>query len=84
MTKFIFEHETMAKTVTYCMMHFTVAIIVAYAISGDWAIALSIGVIEPLVQTAFFNLHERKWNSARAKYRQRFMDSGLASTGVNL
>lgn len=78
MTHFIFKHETTAKTVTYCLMHFCVAIAVAYIISGNWAIALSIGILEPLVQTIFFNLHERKWNSARANYKRRFMDSGLA------
>ena len=82
MGKLIFEHETLAKTVTYCIMHFTVAILVAYGISRDWGIALSIGVVEPLVQTWFFSMHERKWNSARAKHRQRYMDSGLASTGM--
>ena len=78
MTQFIFRHETLAKTITYCMMHFAVAITVAYLLSGDWRIALTIGVIEPLVQTAFFNLHERGWNRARADYHRQVMDSGLA------
>ncbi|MDX1975688.1 MAG: DUF2061 domain-containing protein [Rickettsiales bacterium] len=69
MTRLIFTHETTAKTITYCMMHFTVAIAVAYIISRDWGIALSIGIIEPLVQTGFFNMHERFWNKARTKYQ---------------
>ena len=42
--------RTAAKTLTYAVMHLTVAVAVAFAISGDWAVALSIGVIEPLVQ----------------------------------
>ena len=78
MTRLIFTHETLAKTLTYCAMHFTVAIAVAYALTGDWAIALSIGIVEPLVQTVFFNMHERGWNKARAGYRRRVMDGGLA------
>jgi len=57
--------RTLTKTVTYAVMHLTVAIGVAYAISGDWAIALSIGVLEPLVQTGFFALHERLWERRR-------------------
>jgi uncharacterized membrane protein len=77
MSRLIFQHETLAKTLTYCLMHFMVAIMVAYAISGDWAIALSIGIVEPLVQTVFFNLHERKWNQARTHYHRRLMDSGV-------
>jgi len=49
------------KTVTYGAMHFTVAVAVAYAISGNWQIALGIGLIEPVVQTIFYALHERAW-----------------------
>lgn len=78
MSRIIFRHETTVKTLTYCLMHFTVAIIVAYAISGNWALALSIGIVEPLVQTGFFNMHERSWNKARANYHRRVMDGGLA------
>lgn len=77
MTRMIFQHETLAKTLTYCVMHFTVAIAVAYALTGNWKIALSIGIIEPLVQTCFFNLHERGWNKARNDYHRRVMDGGL-------
>jgi uncharacterized membrane protein len=79
MTRFIFTYETTAKTVTYCIMHFMVAILVAYALTGNWAIALSIGIIEPLVQTVFFNMHERGWNKARANYKRRVMDGGLGA-----
>lgn len=78
MTRLIFQHETSVKTLTYCMMHFAVAITVAYLLSGDWKIALSIGIVEPLVQTCFFNMHERGWNKARANYHRTLMDSGLA------
>lgn len=50
------------KTVTYGVMHFTVAVLVALALTGDLALALAIGVIEPLVQTVFFTLHDRIWS----------------------
>jgi len=49
------------KTVTYGCMHFLVAVAVAFAISGSWQIAIGIGLIEPLVQTVFYVLHERVW-----------------------
>ena len=58
--------RTLAKTGTYFAMHLTVAIAVAYALSGDWAIALSIGVLEPMVQ-AGFAMHERVWEGRRAR-----------------
>ncbi|MCE2926283.1 MAG: DUF2061 domain-containing protein [Rickettsiales bacterium] len=78
MTRLIFEHEITAKTLTYCLMHFAVAIAVAYAISGSWEIALAIGIIEPLVQTFFFNMHERGWNKASRNYKRQIMDGGLS------
>jgi uncharacterized membrane protein len=59
--------RTLAKTGTYFAMHLTVAIAVAYALSGDWAIALSIGVLEPMVQAGFFALHERVWEGRKAR-----------------
>lgn len=49
------------KTVTYGVMHFTVAVTVAYALTNDIRTALAIGMIEPLVQTVFFTLHDRIW-----------------------
>lgn len=55
-------------------MHFSVAIMVAFALTGSWSIALSIGMVEPLVQTLFYNLHERSWNKARENYHRSVMD----------
>ena len=39
-----------------------VAIGVAYALSGSWAVALAVGLIEPAVQTVAFFFHERAWH----------------------
>lgn len=54
----------MKKTVTYGIMHMSVAIIVAYILSRNWALATSIGIIEPLVQTGFYHLHEHLWKKS--------------------
>ena len=56
--------RTLLKTCTYCLMHFTVAIIVAYALTGSWKLALAVGIVEPLVQTATFAMHEKLWSKA--------------------
>ena len=50
-----------AKTATYSAMHMVVAVAVAWAISGDWRVALGIGLIEPLFQTVAYTIHERVW-----------------------
>ena len=52
------------KSTTYCLMHLTVAIAVAYALTRDWRVALAVGLIEPLVQTVFFTVHDRLWARA--------------------
>lgn len=53
--------RTLLKTGTYGVMHFAVAILVAFALTRNWHIALAVGVVEPLVQTLAFALHERLW-----------------------
>lgn len=54
----------MKKTCTYSIMHMVVAFLVAWAVSRNLTIALGISLIEPLVQTVFYNLHERLWAKA--------------------
>lgn len=51
----------LAKTLTYSIMHVTVAVMVAYALTGNIYVALGIGLIEPAVQTFFFFMHETAW-----------------------
>lgn len=55
-------NRTLAKTCTYSVMHLTVAIIVAFALTRDWRIALAVGLVEPIVQTFAFAIHERLWS----------------------
>ena len=49
------------KTGSYGIVHIAVATGVAYALTGDLAVALGIGLLEPIVQTAVFAIHERIW-----------------------
>jgi len=53
--------KTAKKTLSYSLMHLTVAITVAYALTQDWRAALAIGLIEPVFQTVAFVVHERVW-----------------------
>jgi len=50
---------TAFKPLTYSLMHLMVAVTVAYALTRDWRIALGVGVIEPMVQTVAYMLHEK-------------------------
>ncbi len=62
-------YRRLAKTGSYCVLHITVATAVAYALSGDWRVAIGIGLIEPLVQTAVFYMHESAWESSSFRDR---------------
>ncbi len=49
------------KTFTYSLMHLSVAVTVAFALTQNWHAALAIGLIEPAVQTVAYTVHERVW-----------------------
>ncbi|HAV51628.1 MAG TPA: hypothetical protein DCX75_16915, partial [Brevundimonas sp.] len=66
------------KTLTYGLMHFVVAVAVAYAITRDIGIALAIGIVEPLVQTLFFTVHDRIWNRIEARRAKKSKDLAAA------
>jgi uncharacterized membrane protein len=55
------------KTLTYSAVHFVVAVTVTYALTRSVAAALSVGLIEPLVQTVAYHLHERAWAKVRCR-----------------
>lgn len=59
------------KTLTYGVMHLTVAITVGLVLTGDWRLALAIGLVEPLVQTGAFAVHERAWKRVEARRAER-------------
>lgn len=49
------------KTLSYFTMHIGVALFVGYWITGSWALALTLSVIEPMVQSVAFFWHEKAW-----------------------
>ena len=55
----------MFKPATYSVMHLIVAVAVAYALTRDWRIALGVGIVEPLVQTVAYTLHEHVWSKVK-------------------
>jgi len=66
------------KTVTYGVMHFVVAVTVAWALTQNWRVALAIGIIEPLVQTVFFTAHDAIWRRIEAHKARRAAEMASA------
>ena len=59
-------------------MHFVVAVTVAFALTRDWRVSLAIGIIEPLVQTVFFTVHDRVWTRIEARKAKRAAEMASA------
>ena len=53
--------KTLAKTATYYVMHITVAMAVAYAVTGNWTTAIALSLLEPTIQAFAFFAHEKVW-----------------------
>ena len=73
------------KTGTYWLCHITVAISLAYLLTGNWHAALAIGLLEPTVQALVFYFHELAWERARsvsAATGTSSADTQLISAGV--
>ncbi|UUM29215.1 MULTISPECIES: DUF2061 domain-containing protein [Acinetobacter] len=54
--------RTLKKTLSYYIMHISVAMMVAYLITGNWLMAATLSLIEPTVQAFAFFFHEKVWN----------------------
>ena len=55
------KHGALAKTVTFAMVHFSVAFGVAYLLTGSVAIASALAMVEPMANTVAYYFHERAW-----------------------
>ena len=56
------NQRTLKKTLSYYIMQISVAMIVAYMITGNLIMAATLSLIEPTVQAFAFFFHEKVWN----------------------
>ena len=54
------------KTLSYYIMHITVAMIVAYFVTGNLWMAITLSLVEPTVQAVAYFFHERIWDKKSA------------------
>ena len=60
--KFIdYNQKILKKTLSYYIMHITVAMLVGYFVTGSLAMAIALSLIEPTVQAVAFFFHEKFW-----------------------
>lgn len=62
MTRYVKSNlPTLAKTLSYYIVHISVAAMVAYAVTGDLVASLTLSLLEPTVQAFVFFFHEKAW-----------------------
>jgi uncharacterized membrane protein len=62
MTEFVRTNlPTLKKTASYYVVHVTVAALVAYAVTGNFLLAITLSLLEPTVQAFAFFFHEKAW-----------------------
>lgn len=65
--KFVNRNQrTLKKTVSYYFMHISIAMLVAYFVTGNIWMALTLSLLEPTVQAFAFFFHEKFWEIGRA------------------
>ena len=57
----------MTKTVTFAIMHFSVAFLVVWLMTGDWVLGGLTALVEPLVNTVAYHFHEKVWQRRRTE-----------------
>ncbi|MES2502950.1 MAG: DUF2061 domain-containing protein [Pseudomonadota bacterium] len=53
----------MAKTISFAILHFSVAFTVGYLLTGSALVGGLLAVIEPACNTVVFYFHEKAWNN---------------------
>ncbi|WP_372987315.1 DUF2061 domain-containing protein [Marinobacter sp.] len=63
---FVHDHgsrgdQSLLKTITFAITHFTVAFTVAYLLTGDIIVGSLIAMVEPAINTVAYFFHEKIW-----------------------
>ncbi len=61
------RNTIMLKTVTFTLMHFGIAFTVAYLLTGSLTVGGLVALVEPLVNSVGFHLHEKLWKRLEAR-----------------
>lgn len=57
----------MRKTLSFAVVHVAVAFAVGYLMTGSLAVGGALALVEPVVNTLAYHLHERLWARARPR-----------------
>lgn len=70
--KFVETNQRMfKKTLSYYIMHITVAMLVGYFVTGSLSMAIALSLLEPTVQAVAFFFHEKAWEKKTAQQNEK-------------
>ena len=70
----------MTKTITFAVMHFTIAFSVAYLITGSFIVGGLVAIVEPAINTVAFYFHEIFWSKLeKSKERNKTKEVAMHS-----
>jgi uncharacterized membrane protein len=61
----------MKKTISFAILHFSVAFTITYLLTGSIIIGGTIALLEPAVNTVVFYFHDKVWKNIEAKKIQQ-------------
>jgi uncharacterized membrane protein len=70
--------QSLLKTITFAITHFTVAFTVAYLLTGDILIGSLIAMVEPAINTVAYFVHEKIW----ARHQRNARDAAAAPVSL--
>lgn len=72
----------MTKSITFTIMHFCIAITVAYLMTGSLVVGGMIALVEPLVNSVGYFFHEKAWTAVERKKAEDATRTLGVSTGM--
>ncbi len=61
----------MKKTISFAILHFSVAFTITYLLTGSIIIGGTIALLEPAVNTVVFYFHDKVWKNIELKRMQQ-------------
>lgn len=61
----------MTKTLTFAVLHFSVAFTVTYLLTGSVIVGGAVALVEPAINTVVFYFHDKVWKRIEAKKAAR-------------
>lgn len=61
----------MTKTMSFAVVHFSVAFTVGYVLSGSVLVGGAIALVEPAVNTVAYHFHEKVWDRWQQRRSRR-------------